>query len=78
MMRGLGGASDSTPEVQALFNDWACEMEQEALKFIRARGKAGPDEVASYLRVSPASAIFFISRLAREGKVRLGKVEAAI
>lgn len=77
MMRGLGGAPDSTPEVQALFDDWAYEMEQETLKFIRARGKASPDEVATHLNASPASAIFFISRLARERKVKLGKVEAA-
>lgn len=82
MLSGITDAAElaslATPEVRALFEDWAREQEGAVLAFIRQRGTTDPDEIATHLRFSKPSAVFFVSKLAREGKLRINRVEAVV
>lgn len=67
----------ATPEVRTLFEDWVKEMEQAVLDFVGEAATTDPEEVAQHFKLSKESAIFFLSKLAREGKVKIGAVSAA-
>lgn len=75
MTESVGKAAEmgsyATPEVRALFEDWAGEVEKEILKFIEAKGEVQPKDIAKELKVNEGSVIFFISRLAQKGKVKI-------
>lgn len=64
-------ATYSTPELRALFNDWLSEIENEVIEFLKDRQRVDPDEVAEHLRIERESAIFILSKLAREGKINM-------
>lgn len=64
-------ATYSTPELRTLFNDWLSEIEQEVVSFLKDRHRVDPDEVAGHLRIGRESAIFILSKLAREGKINM-------
>jgi hypothetical protein len=64
-------ATYSTPELRTLFNDWLSEIENEIMEFLKDRQRVDPDEVAEHLRIGRESAIFIISKLAREGKINM-------
>lgn len=64
-------ATYSTPELRSLFNDWLLEIENEIMEFLKDRERVDPDEVAEHLRIGRESAIFIISKLAREGKISM-------
>ncbi|MGQ9824162.1 MAG: winged helix-turn-helix domain-containing protein [Desulfotomaculales bacterium] len=63
--------SYATPEVRALFEDWVGEVEKEILTFVEAKGEVEPKDIAEKLKINEGSVIFFISRLAQQGKVKL-------
>lgn len=79
MMAGMKQSSElaayATPEVRALFEDWAREVEEAVLAFVREQGTTDPQAIAEHLKISAESAIFFVGRLAREGKLKIGTVE---
>lgn len=62
-------ATYSTPELRGLFNDWLCEIEKEALLFLKGRTVADPEMVAQHLRLERESTIFILNKLAREGRI---------
>lgn len=64
-------ATYSTPELRGLFNDWLGEIEREILEFLSDRNRADPDEVAGNFKLERESAIFILSKLAREGKINI-------
>ena len=64
-------ATYSTPELRTLFNDWLSEIEEEVVSFLKDRHRVDPDEVAEHLRIGRESAIFILSKLAREGKINM-------
>jgi hypothetical protein len=64
-------ATYSTPEIRGLFNDWLGEIEREVLEFLADRNTVDPDEVAGHFRLERESAIFILSKLAREGKINI-------
>ncbi len=64
-------ATYSTPELRGLFNDWVYSIEQEILDFLKGHKKVDPDEVAKHFKLSRESVIFMLSKLAREGKIRM-------
>lgn len=64
-------ATYSTPELRGLFNDWLGEIEHEVLEFLKDRNSVNPDEVALHFRLKLESAIFILSKLAREGKISM-------
>lgn len=65
-----------TPEVQKLFEDWVKSMEKSVLEYIKEMGSASPQEIADYLNISLESAVFLINKLASQGKLKIGSIEA--
>jgi len=82
MMSGMTQTSElaayATPEVRALFEDWVQEVESAVLAFVQQQATTNPADIAAHLKISESSAIFFISKLAREGKLKIGGVEAVV
>jgi len=69
-------ATWATPELRALFDDWAGQVKEELLtKLTEQGGDADLTEVAAQLQLSPDSVAFLLVGLAREGRVSL-KVSA--
>jgi hypothetical protein len=64
-------ATYSTPELRGLFNDWLCEIEKEALIFLKGKTVVDPEVVARHLRLERESTIFILNKLVREGKTDL-------
>lgn len=67
-------ASFATPEVRALFDEWAKAVEEEILVFVTEKRQTDPESIAKQLKVSLESALYFIHRLAREGKLKVGTI----
>jgi hypothetical protein len=80
MMASVGKAAEmaayATPEVRTLFEEWARSVEEEVLATLRKRGSLDLGALAGALKISPDSALTFLGRLVREGKVRIGGIEA--
>lgn len=70
-------AGFATPEVQAMFDDWVTEVEKEILKLISDKGQLTPESIAEELKISEDSALYFISKLIRDKKVKVTGVELA-
>ncbi len=54
---------------------WKDEIQQDYLNFLRAHSRATPSELATHLNQSERCAIYWLTDLAREGKVRITGVE---
>lgn len=78
MMEGFVEARKSatyaTPEVRTLFEAWREGVEQAILDFIRKAATTDPEEIARQLNLSKEGTLFFIGKLAREGKIKMGLV----
>jgi len=61
-------AAHATPELRALFEEWARNVEDELLAVLRARGPLDLAELAATLKISPQSTRHFLGKLVREGK----------
>ncbi len=70
-------AAYATPEVRTLFEEWAENVEAEVLAVLQSRGKVNLPELASALKISPESALFFLGKLVRDGKVKISGIEFA-
>lgn len=66
----------ATPEVQALFDDWVSQVESEVLTIIKSKGQIEPHAIASELKISEDSVLYFVSKLVRDKKVRITGIEA--
>jgi len=64
-------ASYSTSELRNLFDDWLSAIEQLVVDFVNRQKKADPDKIAAHLNLKRTSAIFVLSKLAREGKITM-------
>lgn len=79
MCRGMVGsitksaemATYATPELRMLFEEWMAQLEAEVLEFLKGREAVVPEDVAGHFKLSKESAIFLLSRLAREGKIKI-------
>ena len=67
-------ASFATPEVRALFEEWAKLVEEEILAFIKDNAKATPADIAANMRLSEESTLYFLSKMLREGKITFGEI----
>lgn len=80
MMSSVGKAAEmaayATPEVRTLFEEWARSVEEEVLGVLRSRGPVDLTDLAAALKISPESALYFLGKLVREGKARIGAIEA--
>ena len=61
----------ATPEVQALFEDWASEVEKEILNVIKEEGQINPLAIAEKLKITEDSALYFVSKLVRDKKIKV-------
>ncbi len=61
----------ATPEVRALFEDWASEVEKEILTVIKKEGQINPLSIAEKFNISEDSALYFVSKLVRDNKIRV-------
>ena len=50
---------------------WKNEIEAEYLKFLMEKRKATPSEVAAGLGISESWAVYWLTELARDGRVRI-------
>jgi hypothetical protein len=64
-------ASFATPEVRGLFEEWARAVEEEIVLLLKDKGTSEPSEIATKLKISEESALFFIGKMAREKKVKM-------
>ncbi len=69
-------AAYATPEVRMLFEEWAHSVEQEVLAALNARGPMDLAALATVLKVSSESALYFLGKLVREGKVAISGIQA--
>lgn len=60
----------ATPEVRALFEEWSTEVEKEVLIIIGKRQQADPLDIAQELKVSENTALYFVSKLIRDKKIK--------
>ena len=67
-------ASFATPEVRALFEEWAKLVEEEILAFIKDNAKATPADIAANMRLSEESTLYFLSKMLREGNITVGEI----
>jgi hypothetical protein len=68
-------ASFATPELRALFEEWAKAVEEEILGFLKEKGSSNPSEIASKLKISEESTLFLIGKMAREKKLKITGME---
>ena len=73
----IGRPSRNQPKVRALFEAWVQDVEAAVLAFVKERRTANPEDIATHLQISLKSAVFLVNKLAREGKLKIGRVEAA-
>jgi len=79
MCRGMVGSSTksaemaiyATPELRALFEEWLGQIEAEILDFLKGREAVAPENVVEDFKLSKESAVFLLSKLAREGKIKI-------
>jgi len=69
MSESVETAKFATPEIRGLFDEWAQQVEEEILQFVKKEGKADPEQIAKHFKLSVDSAIFFLTRLAKKRKV---------
>jgi Mn-dependent DtxR family transcriptional regulator len=68
-------ASFATLEVRGLFEEWAKAVEEEILGLLKDKESVEPSEIAAKLKISEESALFFIGKMAREGKLKIIEVK---
>ncbi len=77
MQESTYASSYATNEIRGLFEEWLKNVEEEIIGFVKEKGKASPEDIASKLKVSKESTLFFIGKLAREGKLSIGEIAIA-
>ncbi len=68
-------AAYATPEVRALFEEWARSVEEEISAALREAGQLDLEQLAARLKISPESAMYFLARLVKAGKASISGVK---
>jgi hypothetical protein len=55
---------------------WKDEIQREYLEFLRMHRRVSPPELAAHLNISECCVVFWLTDMAREGKIRILAVEA--
>jgi len=58
-----------------MISGWKDEIEKDYLGYLRKHPRVSPDEMAAHLKTSECSVVFWLTNLARDGKVRILAVE---
>ena len=68
-------AGQANEEVQMLFEEWAEQVEKELLEVLQKNEEFNVKKVAESLKVSEETVLYFLSRLIRDRKVEVKKIE---
>lgn len=68
-------AGQANEEVQILFEEWAEQVEKELLKVLKMNEEFKLENVAESLKVSEDTVLYFLSRLIRDKKIEVKKLE---
>jgi DNA-binding MarR family transcriptional regulator len=75
MMGNMSKASEmatyATPEIRTLFEEWAAQIEEEILAFIKKEGMIDPASLSEKFKLSKDSVNYFLVRLSEKGKINL-------
>ena len=66
----------AAPELRELFEEWVKSMETSVLEFVKGKKKVSPQDIADHLNISLESSVFLINKLTRQGKLKIGSIEA--
>jgi hypothetical protein len=72
-----GIAFFATPEIRGLFEEWARALEEEIITFVKEKQRTSPPDIAAKLKISEESVLFFIGKMAREGKLIIGEIRVS-
>jgi hypothetical protein len=61
----------ATPEVRELFGEWARKINDEILEYLAKNPSADAGAITESLKISKNSTIYFLEKLAQDGKVNL-------
>jgi DNA-binding transcriptional ArsR family regulator len=79
MMAGMGPNRNAdqlaTPEIQTLFEEWARQMDSEVLGLVESGEEMDSNGMAAQLKISRESLLYFLTRLARQGKIDLKPIK---
>jgi hypothetical protein len=64
-------ATFATPEVRQLFEEWAAQIEEEILSYVKESKINEIDKIAEHFKLSKESITYFLTRLANKGKINL-------
>jgi DNA-binding transcriptional MerR regulator len=64
-------ATFATPEVRQLFEEWAAQIEEEILSYVKDFKINETDKIAEHFKLSRESVTYFLTRLAGKGKINL-------
>jgi len=64
-------ASDATPEISGLFEEWLRTVEEEILDILNKEKSLKPSGIAAKLKISEKSVNFFIDKMKKEGKLKM-------
>ena len=68
-------AAYATPEVRALFEEWARSVEEEISAVLRETGQLDLERLAARLKISPESTMYFLARLVKAGKASISEMK---
>jgi len=69
-------AVSAAPELRELFEEWVKSMETSVLEFVKGKKRVSPQDIADHLNISLESAVFLVNKLTRQGKLKIGSIEA--
>ena len=58
-----------------MISGWKDEAHQDYLAFLRRQGRVSPPELAAHLKIAECCAVFWLTDMVRDGKVRILAVE---
>jgi hypothetical protein len=64
-------ATFATPEVRQLFEEWSTQIEEEIMTYIRESKTNETEKIAEHFKLSRESVTYFLTRLAKKGKINL-------
>ncbi|MGE5404892.1 MAG: hypothetical protein ACM3PP_08125 [Candidatus Saccharibacteria bacterium] len=80
MMEAIATTAQMTgfvsPDVRALFDEWASLLTVEIHDWIKGQGQIDPKSIAKQFKISEEASIYFVTRLIRDHKIRVTGVEA--
>jgi hypothetical protein len=61
----------ATPEIQALFEEWVKNIEDDIVSLLKGRGSVTISAIATSLKISEESVLFFVGKMAREKQIKI-------